>query len=186
MRPSIEECFELMVKYGMPDNIKAHSIVVKKVASIIAVGLVEKGLKISIEKVIAGALMHDIGKALCFHSDYDHALKGMEICIQNGLNEIADIVEEHITLKSYLKDSPVSEKEIVYYADKRVNHDKIVSLGERLGYLIKRYAENQEELENKIRQNFIKCREVENKIFSWLKFYPEDIDALVGSGRTLN
>ena len=123
MPPSIEECFELMERYRMPDNIKAHSIVVKEVAALIAAGLVEKGLNISFEKVIAGALMHDIGKALCLNSDYDHALKGMEICIQKGLNEIAEIVEEHITLKSYVKDSPVSEKEIVYYADKRVNHD---------------------------------------------------------------
>ena len=182
MLPSIEKCFELMEKYRMPDNIKAHSIVVKEVAILLAMGLIEKSSKISLDKVIAGALMHDIGKALCLNSPYDHALIGMEICIQNGLDEIADIVEEHITLKSYDKYTPVSEKEIVYYADKRVNHDKIVSLEERLEYLIERYAKNLKELEKMIRHNFIKCREVETKLFSRLKFFPEDISDLVKSG----
>ena len=186
MLPSIEKCFELMEKYRMPDNIKAHSIVVKKVAILLAIGLIEKGLKISADKVIAGALMHDIGKALCLNSPYDHALKGMEICTHNGLDEIADIVEEHITLESYDRYSPVSEKEIVYYADKRVNHDEIVSLEERLEYLIKRYAKNQNELENMIRQNFIKCREVEIKLFSQLKFFPEDITDMIDPTDLLN
>ena len=38
MIPSVEQCFELMKKYGMLDNIRAHSIVVEKVAAIIAGG----------------------------------------------------------------------------------------------------------------------------------------------------
>ncbi|MBN2062611.1 MAG: HDIG domain-containing protein [Deltaproteobacteria bacterium] len=179
MLASIEKCFALMEKYRMPDNIRAHSIVVKEVAILLADGINKNGAKVSLEKVITGALMHDIGKALCFNSPHDHAIKGMEICIQNGLYEIADIVEEHITLKSYDKRSPVSEKEIVYYADKRVNHDKIVSLEKRLEYLIDRYAMNQKGLENIIKQNFIRCREVEVKLFSYLQFDPEDIADMI-------
>jgi HD superfamily phosphodiesterase len=62
MIPSAEKCFELMEKYGMPDNIKAHSIVVEKIAFIIARGNIDAGFDISIEKVIAGSLMHDIGR----------------------------------------------------------------------------------------------------------------------------
>lgn len=183
MVPSVGKCIELMGKYEMPDHIRAHSIVVKDVAVLLAFGHIETGSYISIEKIIAGALMHDIGKVLCLNSSCDHALKGMDICIRNGLDELADIVEEHVTLKSYDKDSPVSEKEIVYYADKRVNHDTVVSLDKRIEYLIERYAKKQEGMENMIRQNFIRCRDVETKIFSSLKFRPEDIAELVRSGR---
>jgi HD superfamily phosphodiesterase len=68
MIPSAEKCFELMEKYGMPNNIKAHSIVVEKIAYVIARGNIDAGFDISIEKVVAGSLMHDIGKSLCLNS----------------------------------------------------------------------------------------------------------------------
>ncbi|MBW1705401.1 MAG: hypothetical protein JRJ86_09570 [Deltaproteobacteria bacterium] len=43
MIPSIETCFELMDKYRMLENIKAHSIIVTKVAHLIASGLRDAG-----------------------------------------------------------------------------------------------------------------------------------------------
>ena len=73
MIPSAKECFEIMDKYGMLDNIRAHSVIVEKVANIIAKGIRDAGFDISIEKVTAGALMHDIGKSLCLDSKADHA-----------------------------------------------------------------------------------------------------------------
>ena len=168
-----------MERYGMLDNIRAHSIVVEKIANVIAIGLQEAGAEISIEKVAAGALMHDIGKTLCLNSSDDHAVKGREICLQNHLDEIAEIVGEHISLKSYDQDSPVSEKEVIYYADKRVNHDKVVSVEERLEYLIRRYADGREGLSHLIRKNFEQWKEVEKKIFSRLRFEPEDLAGMI-------
>jgi len=37
-------------------------------------------------------------------------------------------------------DSEVNEKEIIYYSDKRVNHNEVVTLEKRLEYLIDRYT----------------------------------------------
>jgi len=179
MIPSVEKCFKLMEKYGMPDNIKAHSIVVEKIAYIIARGNIDAGFNISIEKVIAGSLMHDIGKSLCLNAKADHAAKGKEICIQNKLFEIADIVGEHIKLKNYQPEGAVIDSEIVYYADKRVNHDKVVSLDERLEYLLVRYANNKEVIGRLIKENFQQCREVEKKLFARLNFRPEDLDVMI-------
>jgi uncharacterized protein len=179
MIPSAEKCFELMEKYGMPDNIKAHSIVVEKVAYIIAIGNIDAGFNISVEKVIAASLMHDIGKNLCLNSRDNHAEKGKEICIQNKLFEIADIVGEHIKLKNYQSEGPVMDNEIVYYADKRVNHDKVVSLDERLEYLLVRYANNKEIIARLIKENFQECREVEKKLFDRLNFRPEDLPDMI-------
>jgi len=164
---------------GMPDNIKAHSIIVEKIAYIIARGNIDAGFNISIEKVIAGSLMHDIGKSLCLNSKADHAAKGSEICIQNNLSEIADIVGEHIKLKRYEPEGAVMDGEIVYYADKRVNHDKVVSLDERLEYLLMRYANNKDTIGRLIRKNFRECREVEKKLFARLNFRPEDLAEMI-------
>jgi hypothetical protein len=59
-----------------------------------------------------------------------------------------------------------------------VNHDKIVSLKERLAYLIERYGGNQEGLEDAIRINFDLCKAVEKKLFTRLDFGPESLASL--------
>lgn len=179
MIPSLKECHELMEQYGMLDNIKAHSMMVKKIAVLIARGLKDVGEEISLEKIAAGALLHDIGKSLCLDTGDDHEAKGREICLENHLDEIADIVGEHVRLKAYHLDSPISEKEIVYYADKRVNNDTVVSLDERLRYLISRYARNMEHVSQRITKNFELCKAVEKKLFAELDFRPEDLARMV-------
>jgi putative nucleotidyltransferase with HDIG domain len=180
MIPTVEQCFEYMEKYEMLENIRAHSIVVEKVANLIARALRDVGVDVVIKKITAGALLHDIGKTLSLKTGGDHAAKGEEICYENQLDEIADIVGEHVRFKSYKPDKAICEKEIVYYADKRVNHDAVVSLEERLDYLLKRYGNNDENLCKRMRRNFGLCKEVERKLFADLAFGPEEMAAKVG------
>jgi putative nucleotidyltransferase with HDIG domain len=175
MIPSAEVCFKLMDAYGMPENIRRHSIMVERIARFIASRLREAGLSLSLETVTAGALMHDIAKGPCLKTGEVHSLKGREICLQNGLHEIAEIVAEHVVLKNPRPDGPITEKEIVYYADKRVNHDIVVSLEERLRYILERYGKEVEHLEQVIQRNFAICKEVERQIFSRLNLEPEDL-----------
>jgi uncharacterized protein len=179
MIPSVEACFALMARYEMLANIRDHSIMVEKVASLIARGLFETGMNISFEIVTAGALMHDISKTLCLRSGGDHAAEGREICLENNFEEIADIVGEHVILRNYRWDEAINEKEIVYYADKRVNHERIVSLEERLDYLLRRYGNNQEHLYAAIKENFHLCKQVEKKLFAGLNFKPEALAELI-------
>lgn len=179
MIPSIETCFLLMEKYGMLENIKAHSVVVAKIARLIAKGLEQAGVDISIEKAIAAALMHDIGKTASLKYGGDHTEIGRQICLRNHFEEVADIVREHVVFKDYELDGDYSEKEIVYYADKRVNHDRIVSLDERLVYILERYGNNQQDLRRRIKKNFKLCAKVEKKLFTKLNFRPESLSRLV-------
>jgi uncharacterized protein len=179
MIPTIKECFEFIEEYEMLENIRAHSIVVEKVANLIARGLINAGADLMIEKITAGALLHDIAKSICLETGGDHAVKGEEICIQNRLDEIADIVREHITLQRYKPDAAICEKEIIYYADKRVNHDSVVSLEERLAYLLKRYGRDDNVLCGLIRDNFDLCKNVEYKLFKGLAFRPELVGRMV-------
>jgi uncharacterized protein len=179
MIPDAEKCISLMNTYGMLDNIKAHSIMVERVAGIIAKGLTGAGIRLSLAKVSAGALLHDIAKTQCLGSDIDHAIKGKEICIENDFTEIAEIVGQHIRLNNYKPESEVTENEIIYYSDKRVNHNTIVSLEKRIEYLIKTYAKNEKTLIKRMKDNFRICREVEKKIFKNLSFTPEELIEMV-------
>ena len=52
-----------METHRMLDHIRKHSIMVERIATMIARGIREAGVNISLEKVTAGALMHDIAKA---------------------------------------------------------------------------------------------------------------------------
>ncbi|MBW2035719.1 MAG: HD domain-containing protein [Deltaproteobacteria bacterium] len=163
----------------MLENIKAHSVVVAKIARLIAKGIEQAGVDISIEKATAAALMHDIGKTASLKYGGDHTEIGRQICLRNHFEEIADIVREHVIFKDYELDGDYSEKEIVYYADKRVNHDRIVSLDERLAYILERYGNNQQDLCRRIKKNFKLCAKVEKKLFTKLNFRPESLSRLV-------
>jgi uncharacterized protein len=179
MIPTPAQCLSLMEHYGMLENIRAHSMVVEKVASLLARGLRRAGQTVVLEKVSAGALLHDIAKTECLRTKEDHAKKGKEICLDHRFYEIADLVGEHIVLADFDFRDPVREKEIVYYADKRVNHDAVVSLDERLAYLLGHYGRNEKALCERIRKNFRVCKALERKLFSLLSFHPEDIALLI-------
>jgi len=177
--PGVNECLDLMEQYHMLPNIKDHSIVVTEVAGVITNGLIAAGYDLSLETVIAGALLHDIGKTACLDNDDDHAARGLEICLAHNLETIADIVAEHVILKNYAPQNGFAEKEIVYYADKRVNHDKVVSLEERLDYILERYGMNNEVRCRAIKRNYARCQDLEKRMFSFLTFDPADISELL-------
>ncbi len=181
MIPSIKECYAVMDKYHMLGHIKAHSVVVARIARKIAHGLKEVHPEISVLKTTVGALLHDIGKTPSLSSGRNHAELGKEICLKNGFDEIAPIVAEHVILKDYAKNGAGSEKEVVFYADKRVNHHKIVTLDERLAYILERYGRNEEEICRRIRLNFGLCRQVEERLFSKLRFSPKSLMEMDGA-----
>ncbi|MBW2343837.1 MAG: hypothetical protein JRF53_07435 [Deltaproteobacteria bacterium] len=103
---------------------------------------------------------------------------GRRICLENHLDETASIVAEHVRLKDYNLNGDYSEKEIVFYSDKRVNHDGIVSLEDRLSYILARYGKNDEGICRAIRMNFELCKRVEKKLFKKLTFSPESLASL--------
>lgn len=162
-----------MDDYQMLDNIRAHSKVVARVAELITRGLMQGNgvTALNLDLVISASLLHDIAKTQCLDSRCDHARVGGEICREHGFMEIADIVEQHVVIKSNGSGS-ITETEIVYYADKRVNHDKVVSLHDRLDYILDRYARNNAVRSDLILQNFAKCLRMEKRIFDNLDFSP--------------
>ena len=55
----------------------------------------------------------------------------------------------------------------------------VVSLQDRLEYLLERYGDGKAHLHRLIRENFDLCREVEGKLFSRLAFDPEDLARMI-------
>lgn len=179
MIPSYKECGQLMVEHQMLANIKDHSLVVARITEFLVEGLNKKGLDLPVNLAVSAALLHDIGKTACLNSDDNHALLGKEICLDQGYDEIASIVEEHVILKQAFPDQPLSATEIVYYADKRVNHDAIVSLEERLAYILSRYGLNDDRRCQAIQKNFQRCHAIEEEIFSYLDCSPDELSKVI-------
>ena len=168
-----------MSEYGMLENIRSHSIMVARIAELIVRGLKKSGLSVSMDLTVAAALLHDIGKTSCLNTTEDHSRKGADICNTHRLLEVADIVAEHVVLRNGVPMPVCTEKEIVYYSDKRVNNDTIVSLDDRLGYILDRYGRDNPGLRKAIRKNFKHCHLIESVLFQSLEFQPGDIAHLV-------
>lgn len=176
MIPAPLDCLRLMDEYRMLANIRAHSLVVARIADCLAAGLRRAGLAIDQPLAVSAALLHDIAKSLCLDTDQDHAQLGRDICLRHGFDELAPLVAQHVRLdEASYPQCPISAKEIVYYADKRVNHDRIVSLPERRDYIIDRYGMNDPRRHRTIEENFQRCRAVEAAIFAVLDFGPEEV-----------
>ena len=178
MIPSVETCYQLMDKYQMLDNIKEHSLVVASVAKLLAGNFSHPEKNINLDLVITASLLHDIAKTQCLDGACEHAQVGKEICLSHDFQEIAEIVAEHVYLKSN-GSGLITEKEIVYYADKRVNHDEIVSLHGRLDYILERYGGSNGLRHESIQKNFNKCLQLEKRIFDHLDFRPAEVVDLV-------
>jgi putative nucleotidyltransferase with HDIG domain len=167
-----------MADYAMLANIRDHSFMVARIAELLSRHLTRAGLPIAVELAVAGALLHDIAKTPCLASGCSHAAMGREICLEHGFAEIADIVGEHVVLHDF-EPPHLTAKEVVYYADKRVNHHRIVPLSERLAYIVGRYGQDDPVRIAMIEANFEKCRRIEERLFSFLDFSPDQVPLLL-------
>jgi putative nucleotidyltransferase with HDIG domain len=189
--PSIKQCLDLHDRFEMLDNIRAHSSVVARVAEALVDGLHRTGKSPgplpNKDEVIAGALLHDIAKTLCIKTGCRHAEVGRQICLELGYPELSEIVAEHVVLKEFAANRYTQgifgTKEMVFYADKRVRHDEVVSLDGRLAYILDRYGDNTPVKEQLIRQNFNKTIELEKYLFSFLDFLPNELDRHISHAR---
>jgi putative nucleotidyltransferase with HDIG domain len=177
MIPTREECFRLMAEYGMLDHIIDHSTEVARVALFLSTELNKRGQRIDLSLVEAASLLHDLTKTECFKTKEDHAQTGSQVLKIMGYERVGEVVAEHILLSKRKDATFVSEEEVVNYADKRVQHDRIVSLKERFNDLQDRYAKDQRAfglLEELKKATF----EIENKIFSILMIDPNNLQSL--------
>jgi uncharacterized protein len=175
--PSEEHCRRIISELGMLENIVAHSQQVCRVSLLLTDHLGLPG--INRELVRAAALLHDITKTRSFQTNENHAETGARLLADLGYPEVARIVGQHVRLDRYpLNSSPLTDAEIVNYSDKRILHDKIVPLKERMGYILDRYGDSPER-KRSILLLWEKTEKLEKRLFAALPFSPGDVSGLI-------
>ncbi|MFH1239687.1 MAG: HDIG domain-containing metalloprotein [Candidatus Diapherotrites archaeon] len=171
----MKTCLALLEKHGVPQNIMDHSLKVNEVAMYLSRKLQESGTHVNLGLVNDASLLHDIDKHRTLNDNSNHGTISEQILLEEGISaEIAACVRKH-HLNTILNEKPFDtiEEKIVYYSDKRVMHDKIVSLDERFQYLKKRYGNINEKVLQTIIQAEPKVKELEDEIFKNLKISRE-------------
>jgi putative nucleotidyltransferase with HDIG domain len=177
--PTRDECEELMAEYAMLPHIAEHSRQVMRVSAAITDHL-KDGVSVNRDLVIAAALLHDITKTRSLTTKERHAASGAVLLRELGFQRVAGIVEQHVILQALNLEGRLEEAEIVFYADKRVMHDSIVTLDERVDDLIKRYATSSD-IHNLILKNKVQALAVERKINGSMKIDIRDaLEAING------
>lgn len=132
-------------EFHVPHHIIAHMRTVACICKILCEKFIAKNIKIDKETVISAALLHDTLRVVDFekinpdlkcwgklwkkYHKIGHEKAMARILRKRGENKMAKLIARHgffsiWKLKTW-------EEKILYYADKRVDHDKIVSLEKR-------------------------------------------------------
>lgn len=173
--PSLEECLELLEAHRMLPNIREHSFLVMAVAGFLGRALAAAGFELSLPLIETGALLHDLGKTACLGTPHNHAECGARILAELGYPEVAQIVREHVYLDLSLWDErTMREAEVVNYADKRVLHDRVVTLEVRFADIQERYGRTPE-ARARIQTTETRARALEQKIFDPLAITPVNL-----------
>jgi hypothetical protein len=142
--------------------------------------LLRRHYPLNLSLLRASCLLHDIGKYPCIVDGTGyHDVRGEQIMLEEGYPEVARIIVQHVILRSG-PEAPVGEEHVVYYSDKRVVHDEVVSLEDRFTYLLDTYAKNAQAERGIMRMKEETLR-IERGIFEFLDFGPEDLIDRLGA-----
>ncbi|MEM2942571.1 MAG: TIGR00295 family protein [Candidatus Bathyarchaeia archaeon] len=146
--PDTEEALDFLRKNHCNRKIVKHSLVVAKTAARLVKDLLDRGVEVDRGLVWAGALLHDVGRAVT--ADVKHGAEGARLLREAGFaEELARIVERHVGAgipmveaaciglypKDYLPET--LEEKVVCYADKLVSGSKVTGIG----HTVKLFAE---------------------------------------------
>jgi len=165
------ECMELLRQFDMPQHIRRHSFLVAEVALVLGARLNQNSSRLDLRLIEAAALLHDVGKVRSLKTGENHAALGFQMLEGIVAPDVARIVGEHISLDPSEVGGPLTESLIVNYSDKRVRHDRIVSVEERYDDLIERYAKTPPQVEF-LRRKLDLYFALERTIFSHLTITP--------------
>ncbi len=177
--PDRKQCLELMQSHDMMEHIMEHSFKVAEVAILLATQLAESAIALNKSLIEAASLLHDIAKIAAIGEGKDHSLLGAGILEAQGFPAVAEVVKQHVRLSGPVSGTSISEAEIVNYADKRVLHTTIVSLGQRFDYIREKYGRNDPVRLNRIGLIQEETEMIEAKLFERIPINPEDVELLL-------
>jgi putative nucleotidyltransferase with HDIG domain len=137
--PTIAECKAILATRGVASNVTRHCRKVADVATVIAEALVDRGVELDRDLIVAGALLHDIAKG-----QPGHAQAGADLLRSMEFPRVAEIVASHMELSQVRE--VIGELEIVFLADKLVRGEAYVGLDERFRAALARFQDDPEAL----------------------------------------
>lgn len=123
--PGEKECLMLLREYGTPERVISHCRAVEKVACRMGKALWEKGYTLDLPLLKAAALLHDIARTVKHHES-----AGAKYLDSIGFRRIGELVAVHMELPAFDR-THITEKTLLYLADKLVSEDAEVTLEER-------------------------------------------------------
>ena len=158
--PNREQAIELLHKNNCSPQVVSHCIAVADLAVETSVNLLAKGLKINVELVEAGALLHDLGRSK--NHTVDHAVVGAQIAQSIGLPDpVIKIIKRHIGAGITAEEAQwlgwpkdiytpqTLEEKVVSYADKLIDHTKRMPIETEIERL---QRENKSEAAERVRR----------------------------------
>lgn len=142
-KPSLKQCLEWWNEWSVPENVRRHSRVVSWMAYVLAVMLRNQGIEIDPILTHRGGMLHDIDKIKTLHLSGQHGQHGADFLEEKGFPLIATILREHLmhTILEPDADERSWEIKLVYFCDKLVEGDQIVTFNKRLDALMNRYPD---------------------------------------------
>ncbi|HBC94437.1 MAG TPA: hypothetical protein DCZ10_16440 [Pelotomaculum sp.] len=134
--PTLDECWQMLNEAGVDERIKEHCCAVAYTALGLAGNLNNAGAGLDEDLILAGALLHDIARR-----EPNHALVGARMLEARGYPLVAEVVGVHMDIE--VSDAhPLTEAEVVYYVDKMVKGNVLVSINDRFGAALRKYKDD--------------------------------------------
>lgn len=164
--PSEEECYAIIKRANTSVKMINHCKQVAQLSCVMASYLIKAGSHLNLELIRAAALLHDLAKG-----EPHHAQVGAKKLVDYP--EVAEIVAEHMDISLHY-DQPLTEKEIVYLADKLVIEDQIISLQARFSGPLEQHK-NDQEVFRRIRQRMSDAESIQTRIEQLIKMPLHDL-----------
>lgn len=156
---------EVLDLYEVPDRVRRHMRKVAAVLSDIADEVDPEQAVYDRELLYAAAMLHDFAK-----TRRDLPSAGAEQLRSDGYELLADLIAEHETAELHPElgvtidgKAYPSEEDLLYYADKRVLDDQLVSLEERFNASLEKCTTPEARMMHKLR--WAKAIDIENSIY---------------------
>jgi CTP:molybdopterin cytidylyltransferase MocA len=120
--------------FNAPEPVRNHCRAVAGLAVVMGKMLAKKGVSLDLELIEAGGMLHDLAKG-----HRDHEREGGRLLRQLGFAPVADIVEAH---RDFIPpgSGPITEKELVFLADKLIRGEERVTLEQRFSGVLFKFA----------------------------------------------
>lgn len=155
--PTLDECWQILNEAGVDERIKDHCCTVAYRALDLVNKLNNAGAGLDENLILAGALLHDIARR-----EPDHALAGARLLETRGYPLVAAVVSTHMDIE-VSGEHPLTEAEVVYYVDKTVKGNTLISIDDRFGAALHKYKDDLE-ASKAVLKRLLQAERIERKI----------------------